>query len=191
MLASNPSVKAGVGEMFDSTTNFGKRMLGMPVPEALTPELQATKDLVTKVLVTKDPDLLAQLYSNGGMKKLGELQAAGLISKEEAAGLNAQLHPLLNRHIDVATYNAITQFQEKTGVGIKQVIVADSGSTAKMGSRFNPEQLQNYADSHGMTLDEASKELQSKYGNPKCVTDRDATVLVDLDQGGCRTVRAR
>jgi hypothetical protein len=187
-LATNPSVKAGVGEMFDSATNFGKRMLGMPVPEALTPELQKTKDLVTRLVQSQnaDPlansDLLAQIYSNGGMKKLGELQAAGMISKEEAAALNAQLHPLLNRHINLATYNAIMEVQEKTGVGIKQVIVADSGSTAKMGTRFDAEQLQNYADSHGMSLEDASKELQSKYGNPKCVTDRDATVLVDFDQ---------
>jgi hypothetical protein len=188
-LASNPSVKAGVGEMFTSATNFGKRMLGMPVTEAITPDLQATKDLVTKLLQIKgstpieNSDLIAQIYSKGGMNKLAQLQAAGLISKEEAAALNAQLHPLLNRHIDVGTYNAIKQFQEKTGVRIKSLLVSDSGSTAKMGSRFDADQIQNYADSHGMTVDEASKELQSKFGNPKCNTDRDVTVVPDFVKG--------
>ena len=188
-LATNPSVKAGVGEMFTSATNFGKRMLGLPVTEAITPELQASKDLVTKLLQTKNAnplenaDLIAQIYSNGGMKKLAQLQAAGLISKEEAAALNAQLHPLLNRHIDLGTYNAIKQFQEKTGVRINKLLVSDSGSTAKMGSRFDPAQLKNYAESRGMTLDEASKELQSKYGNPKCNTDRDVTVVPDFVKG--------
>ena len=188
-LATNPSVKAGVGEMFNSATNFGKRMLGMPVTEAITPDVYATKDLVTKLLQIKNStpiensDLIAQIYSNGGMKKLAQLQAAGLISKEEAAALNAQLHPLLNRHIDVGTYNAINQFQEKTGVRIKKLLVSDSGSTAKMGSRFDSDQLQNYADTHGITVDEASKELQSKYGNPKCNTDRDVTVVPVFDQG--------
>jgi hypothetical protein len=187
-LATNPSVKAGVGEMFNSATNFGKRMLGMPVTEAITPELQAAKDLVTKLLQTKNAnplanaDLIAQIYSNGGIKKLAQLQAAGLISKEEAAALNAQLHPLLNRHIDLGTYNAIKQFQERTGVRINKLLVSDSGSTAKMGSRFDPDQLKNYADSHGMTLDEASRELQSRYGNPKCNTDRDVTVVPDFDK---------
>jgi hypothetical protein len=119
------------------------------------------------------------------------LQASGNLSAAEASALNARLAPIVNQEIDSSTRLAIQQFQNRTGVKIEQSIIADSGSSARQGAnpkaytdfdrthvtRFNQDDLEQYALDHSLSVEEANQKLQNLYGNQ--LTDNLDTRLRD------------
>ena len=172
-----PNVAAGIGEMMQPATQLGKRISNAVFP--LSESQQITRNAVEKVLASDNPADLIALYKNGGMTKLGELQASGNLTKAEAMALNSKLAPIVNTEIDKSTRLAMQQFQSRTGVKIEQSIIADSGSGARGGpsskaftdfdrtqvTRFNQEDLAQYARDHSISVEEANQKLQSLYGN--------------------------
>jgi len=172
-----PNVAAGIGEMMQPVTQIGKRISNAMFP--LSESQQITRNAVEKALASDNPADLVGLYKNGGMAKLGELQASGNLTKAEAMALNSKLAPIVNTEIDKSTRLAMQQFQSRTGVKIEQSIIADSGSGARGGpsskaftdfdrtqvTRFNQEDLAQYARDHSISVEEANQKLQSLYGN--------------------------
>jgi len=164
-----PNVTAGIGEMIQ------------PIKNALflSEGQQITRSAVEKALASDNPADLVALYKNGGISKLGDLQAAGGLSATEAQALNSRLAPLVNTEIDNSTRLAMQQVQSRTGVKIEQSIIADSGSGARGGpsskaytdfdrtqvTRFNQEDLGQYARDHSISVEEANQKLQNLYGN--------------------------
>jgi len=184
-----PNVAAGIGEMMQPVnqlgqqiSNLGQRINKLPqqVKNALflSDELKVTRSALDKVLESGSDADLVKLYQNGGMAKLGDLQAAGGMTAGEAQVLNSRLAPIVNTEIDNSTRLAMQQFQSRTGVRIEQSIIADSGSSAQGPSskaytdfdrtqvtRFNQEDLAQYARDHSISVEEANQKLQNLYGN--------------------------
>ena len=172
-----PNLTAGIGEMMEPVNALGKRISNAVFP--LSEGQTITRNAVDKALTSDNPADLVALYKNGGMAKLGELQASGNLSKAEAMALNSKLAPIVNTEIDDSTRLAMQQFQSRTGVKIEQSIIADSGSGARGGAsakaytdfdrthvtQFNQEDLEQYALDHSISVDEANQKLQNLYGN--------------------------
>lgn len=172
-----------------SVSSIGER-LGLQAasapPAALTAELQATRTAVTKALAGESGTAqeIGRLYSGGGMKKLADLQAAGLLSKEEAKALNSRLTSLVKDRIHNSVPTAVEKFEaqalSETGgipVRVERTILADSGSTARLGgnpkawtdhdlthiTRFNPEDIQRAANQLGRSAQELEADLQRTF----------------------------
>lgn len=155
-------------------------------PPPLTPELQATRQAVSGVLTSesKAAEDIGRLYSGGGMKNLGELQAAGQLSKQEARELNSRLTSIVKDKIHTSVPGAVQRFGNQSlaqtngiPVRIEKTILADSGSTARLGgnpkaltdhdlthiTRFNPEDLQKAAAQSGKSVQQLEAELHTTF----------------------------
>ncbi|MEI7768039.1 MAG: hypothetical protein WCJ97_11455 [Phycisphaerae bacterium] len=149
------------------------------VPD-LNPEQAATHANVTKALATEGKAGQAavnDLYKDGGMKKLADLERSGALTPEQAAHINKQITNTVNESVDEATAKSIQQMKAK-GIDIKEVMVGDSGSSAgrSPGNRSvlsdgdrsllvqpKPEALADYAQKHGITPAEAQHQINQEY----------------------------
>jgi hypothetical protein len=190
-----PNVSAGIGEMMEPAQQFGNRLTQQAtraVDAATTraklfaselsgnlsaegrEAMLATRTQAERALATSDPAELAKLYSDGGMRRLGDLQAQGGLTNEEARALNAKLSPLVKDSVDAATRQTMTEFEERTGVKIEETILGDSGSSArKTGNpnartdhditnvtRLNQANVAEYARKNGLSTQHADEELK-------------------------------
>ena len=112
------------------------RMVTNKLPgKAIKPKLQSLKDAVGDGISGQtDPNQVRQLYQNRGMKSLRELEKSGHITPDQARALNQSVTQSVNETIDAATPQAMREFEKQTGVKIKEVMVGDSGSSARVGA---------------------------------------------------------
>lgn len=119
-----------------------------------------------------DPDEIARVYGNGGMKHLSQLQQKGHISADTARKANELLTRKVNSAIRQGTNDAMRKTQQQTGVRVKELIVGDSGSGAKKAvgrimtdadrtliPRFEEADLLKYMKSHKLTRSQAYNSL--------------------------------
>jgi hypothetical protein len=138
-----PNVAKGIGEMVQPTLSaLGQKITALAqrinrVPYQLRTqlflcdELKLTRAALDKALDSGDPADLIKLYQNGGMDRLGELQAAGGMSAADAKLLNSRLMPMVSDVVDHSTRKSMLEFFNDTKVPVKQTIIADSGSSAR------------------------------------------------------------
>jgi len=156
-------VRAGAAERLDKM--FGAR-------SKLSAADQAKLSQFEKAVESGDPRRIAELYREGGMKQLGELQKKGVISPEAAKKCNAILKKQVDGAVHDGTVGAIKETQHSTGVRIREVLVADSGSSAKgtpirlktdadrtLIPRFHPKDLKKYATKNKISKAEAYDRL--------------------------------
>ncbi len=152
----------------------------MKSPLIGTPEWAAQQQ-ARRAIATGDPDVLAGIYRDGGGKNLSDMQMKGYISGDEAKKLNTLLQAQVNGAVHDGTVSTVNRFPSETGVRVDEVIVADSGSsargpmsrgpTARAGTdadrtlipTFNEGDLKNYAADRGMTREQAYDELCQKF----------------------------
>jgi len=146
-------------------------------PGKVSTEAMAAKNAMKKALQSGDKDEILSLYKNHGMENLAELEANGHISVGEAKKLNDLLTNEVNDSINKGTITSIDDFQRSNDVKIKEVLVGDSGSSAKgKGPRsvytdadrttlvvFEDESLKKYAHKNNMSVDEAYENLSQDY----------------------------
>lgn len=149
------------------------------VVKPLPGNLAATRAAVDRVLKSPSPQEIAKLYSEGGMDRLAQLQKANHLTAEEARLLNSHLARQVNADINSGMKSTINQFEKETGVKIDHAILGDSGSTARAGgnpkaktdfdrtqvTKFNSEDVSSYATKKGISVEEANRELQQRFGN--------------------------
>jgi hypothetical protein len=151
------------------------------------PKLAGKAEEMRKALATLEktakegaPDTRAvlRLYLDGGMDDLAKLERLGHISKEEAAALNATLSQTVDRAVDKGTRETLDLWEKgNPGVRVKEVLVADSGSSAVKGKArsvltdfdrttvpvFDPDDVRQYAANRGITPAQAHQELTQQF----------------------------
>jgi hypothetical protein len=125
-----------------------------------------------------DPDAVLKLYEKHGMKDLAELEKLGHISKADAIALNATLSKTVDRAVDRGTRETLDLWEKgNPGVRLKEVLVADSGSSAVKGKArsvltdfdrttvpvFDPDDVRQYAQNRGITPAQAHQELTTQF----------------------------
>jgi hypothetical protein len=162
-----------------------------PAPPVVPPALLRPKAVLKQVLgeadeiaKTKgidaaakavDPKKVLDLYKNGGMQTLGELEKAGAISSAEAQVIRKVLAREVGGAVTEGAKDATAAFAGKTGVHLKEVLVGDSGSSAagRAGSVvtdadrtvmgvFDPGDLAEYAAKNGISKAEAATRLNQQ-----------------------------
>ena len=160
----------GAGEGAEAAANAGRKLPPFGSPEA--GKLNQLQDAIK----SGDPDKVAGLYREGGMKDLSDLQKAGYIKPEDAQKLNQLLQNQVNGAVSDGTKAAVNQFPGQTGVRVKEVLVGDSGSSASgpptrlktdadrtLIPTFDEGDLQRYAQKNAMSRDQAYDELSQKF----------------------------
>jgi hypothetical protein len=151
------------------------------------PKLAGKAEEMRKALATLEetakkgaPDSRAvlRLYLDGGMDDLAKLERLGHISKKEAAALNATLSQTVDRAVDKGTRETLDLWEKgNPGVRLKEVLVADSGSSAVKGKArsvltdfdrttvpvFDPDDVRQYAQNRGITPAQAHQELTQQF----------------------------
>jgi hypothetical protein len=154
------------------------------VDEPLPRNLQSKKDALDKALQITDPEeraeALSRLYRQGGMDELSELERLGHIKPDQARELNDVVSSRVNKAVDDGVKKTINEFQDKTGVKVKEVMVGDSGSSARPGRArsiktdadrtslvtFDENDLQRYADQyHGGDTSKAYDRLSKRFAD--------------------------
>jgi hypothetical protein len=138
----------------------------------LTLAEQAKLNQFNEAIRSNDPQKVAELYTNGGMKDLADLQKKGYIPPEAARQCNRLIKSQVDQSIREGTRGAIYSTQEQTQVRITEVIVGDSGSSAKgfptrlptdadrtLIPQVNQEDLRRYAWRKNISMEEAYNDV--------------------------------
>ncbi len=160
----------------------------------------ARQQQIRRAAATGDPDVVAGLYRDGGMKDLIEMQKKGYVSANEAKAINSVLREEVNQSIRQGTKDAIEDFQSQTGVKVKEVLVGDSGSSAQgppsrfktdadrtLITTFDDASVKDYASKRGISESEAYDELSKKFTNAheanvnQSLQDRTGLTADDVD----------
>ena len=158
--------------------------------DRLTDALKQQADSVENALKLKDPaqkaEQIKDLYKDGGMKKLGELERAGQINSKQANEINQVITAEIDEAVQKGTRDTLKDLRvagkdgiriEVEGVKVKEVMVGDSGSSARPGSgrslltdhdkttniSFDQESLADYARKNGISPTEAQDRLNKVF----------------------------
>jgi hypothetical protein len=158
----------------------GRNLTGEMVENMMTPKLAAKEVDVRRALSLSDPieraKAIRKLYQEGGMSDLAELERLGRISGDEANLLNKAVTDETQQAVRSSMPDSIRSFEQDTTVDIEEVLIGDSGSSARLGGprsvktdadmttmvRFNEQSLQRYANNHYGGDVEAAREQLSK-----------------------------
>ncbi|MDO8567898.1 MAG: PEGA domain-containing protein [Dehalococcoidales bacterium] len=144
--------------------SFQKAISGLTASAkpTLTASEQVAKDAIKSAIESNDSAAIKSLYKDGGRKTLGALEKKGALSAQEASHLNNVMKNEVNQALDDATKSAIQKTEQQTGVKVKEVLVGDSGSSARAGNvrsvntdydktymvDYEKASLKQYADNH-------------------------------------------
>jgi len=158
--------------------------------DGLTDALKHNSDALESALSIKDPARRAEqikaLYKDGGVKKLAELEKAGKLSAKQAAEINKVVTGEVNDAVTSSTTKTMKDFRvagkdgirvEVEGVKVKDVMVGDSGSSARPGKgrsiltdhdrttyvSFDNDSLVEYARRNDISIEEAHKRLNKTF----------------------------
>ncbi|RQD72754.1 MAG: hypothetical protein D5R97_10485 [Candidatus Syntrophonatronum acetioxidans] len=157
-------------------SNVSDAIYGRPQTPPLTATEQTRLNQFNEAVNSGDPKKIAQIYQDGGMNELSNLQKRGVISAESAQKANRILKTQVDESIRRGTRGAILDTQNATGVRVEEVIVADSGSSAKreitrlntdadrtLIPRYNDNDLRKYAWRNNISIEEAYDDLSRRF----------------------------
>lgn len=162
-------ISAGIGRLGGKSASAGSQKI-------VTADMSARAAHIKRTMAMADPakrsEAILNTYRNGGMQRLGALEQAGLLSRAEVQELNRVVTRQVGEAVDQGIGRSVDQVQQRTGVKIKEVLVGDSGSSARGAVRsvitdadrtvvavFDDASLQAYAKARGVSTDQAYREL--------------------------------
>ena len=165
--------RMGIG----GTRAAGRKIAGQSARSALTtPAQRNLKKAFTKAVAEGDDQALMGLYKNGGMKRLAALEQGGHMTPQQVKAANKIMSRNMNRAIKEGTESSIEKFERETGVRVKEVLLGDSGSSAKGTARsiltdydrtviasFDDKAVDAYAKKLGVSTNEARQRLGEKF----------------------------
>ncbi len=172
---------AGLGKEFKQVGKFAKdgaragakkvglggtRMVAkQSARSTLTLTQKKLQQTFTKAVAEGDEQALIGLYKNGGMRKLAALERAGHMNATQVKAANTIMSRNMKQAIREGTESSVERFERKTGYKIKEVLLGDSGSSAKGTARsiltdydrtviasFDDDVLDEYARKKGLTI---------------------------------------
>ncbi len=166
------------------------RIGGRVADEALAPVLRRTRQDVDRAIaaaraeaaarglpvteVLSDVPEVRSIYRGDGLKRLGELEAAGGLDDATAAALLSMHDEMTTAAVRVGTESSIDDMMRLDGVRPKQVYVGNSGSVGATRSVmtdadrtivtvFDDADLDLWRARHGGTRAEAAQQLQDRF----------------------------
>ncbi len=170
-------VRTGVRGLGRELRQVG-RWLGIGGQPALTAAEKNLQWRVVKAVAEEADDDICRLYRGNGRELLGALERKGGLTTRQAQGVRQLLSKRLNAHFDDGMEAAMEQFHKDTGIHPQEVLLGDSGSTARGGpfsvgnsdfdvtaaSRFSRADVARYRAQHGLGSDaEALEQLTQRF----------------------------
>lgn len=125
-----PGLTKRIGAVVDdAATMLNKPAIRGGKPSSLSPDLAVFKRQFIEAVDSGDDAALRQLYKNRGMEKMGQLEAGGHVSQEQAKKLLGFYDDLVGTAKRGGTVDAIDEFGRRYGVKPREVLVGDSGSS--------------------------------------------------------------
>jgi len=166
------------GRLDEGIAGLGKGVSGYKPPPLTDPKLIAKREQLTLALDAGDDKKILELYQNKGMKDLAELEKAGHITPKQAERLNEVVGRTVDDAVEKGTRSSVSAFQKENNVRIKEVLVGDSGSSAKPGGPprsvktdadrtlvpvFDEDTMKKYAHRENMSVEQAHDQLCQKF----------------------------
>ncbi|MCP4002158.1 MAG: hypothetical protein GY727_14710, partial [Gammaproteobacteria bacterium] len=174
-----------VGQLVKEGTRAAAKKIGLGGTRAvarqstrstLTLTQKKLQQAFTKAVAEGDDQALMGLYKNGGMKKLAALEKAGQMSPTQVKAANTIMSRNMKQAIKEGTETSIESFERKTGIKIKEVLLGDSGSSAKGTARsiltdydrtiiasFDDDAIAAYAKKNGISINNAKQNLTKEF----------------------------
>ncbi|MCJ7550179.1 MAG: hypothetical protein MUQ30_10920, partial [Anaerolineae bacterium] len=167
----------GAASGLSSAKQAVARRLGIGTQPALSAAEKQVQWRITKAIAEGADDDLVRIYRNNGRQTVASLEANGGLTPQQARQIQRSLSNQMDGALDDGAAGAMRRFQQETGVRTDELLVGDSGSTARGGAwsagrsdfdrttvpRFSEPDVQQYINRTGLTRQEAVNELSEKF----------------------------
>ncbi len=131
---------------------------------------------VREAVASGDKDALRQVYRDGGMERLGELERAGVIDQDLAEELLQFHDEVTGAAVHNGTLDTIGEFESTWDIRPTEVLVGNSGSTGELRSvltdadrtmsvSWAQDDIEHYAERWGLSDSETSDRLTQSFTN--------------------------
>jgi hypothetical protein len=167
------TMRSGARGLAGEFDQVGRFLGGKPL--LTTAERNAQSRIIQAIRNNADDDL-RRLYQGNGRQVLGSLERKGGLTTGQAQRIRKALSTRIEAHLDDGMDEAFAQFGKETGIQPEEVLVGDSGSTARGGPfavgksdfdrtvvpRFSQADVQRYRAQQGLGSDEEAVEALTR-----------------------------
>ncbi|MBN1249766.1 MAG: hypothetical protein JXC32_19035 [Anaerolineae bacterium] len=166
-----------LGQGLSSAKQALAQRLGVGGQPALTAAERQLQWRVTKAVAEGADDDLVRTFQGNGRQALRELERHGGLTQQQAQQIRRALANQVDGALDDGAEAAMQRFHERTGIQPQEVLVGDSGSTARGGAfsvansdfdrtltpRFAPADIARYAQENGISEAQAVEVLSRRF----------------------------
>ena len=167
----------GAASGLSSAKQAAARRLGLGTQPALSAAERQMQWRITKAIAEEADDNLVRIFGNNGRQTLATLEAKGGLTSQQAGHIRRVVSNQVDGALDDGAESAMRLFRERTGIQPEEVLVGDSGSTARGGAwspghsdfdrtvvpRFATSDVARYAAENGISEQQAAEVLSRRY----------------------------
>ncbi|MCJ7737247.1 MAG: hypothetical protein MUQ10_08040, partial [Anaerolineae bacterium] len=124
----------GAASGLSSAKQAVTRRLGIGARPALSAAERQVQWRLTKAIAEGADDDIARVFRGGGRQTVASLEANGGLTTQQARQIQRSLSNQMDEALDDGAAGAMRRFQQETGVRTDELLVGDSGSTARGGA---------------------------------------------------------